>query len=137
MKKLQLPYVLLAIVAMMGVTPASFAGSERWVMAMTSERMFQEQLIHVRFLGSDGVALESDVLKQMGIQDCSSGQAFEMAKDFKMGYALENKMVGIYLFPHVWKNRTLCFSVPGLGNIEKKSMAEENIGQSIQLNMAP
>lgn len=139
MKKLRLPGVLLAIFAMVGMTPASLAGSERWIMAMTSERMVQEKLIHVRFLGPDSAALESDALKQMVIreQDCSSGHAFEMARDYKMGFAPENKLVGIYLFPQVWKNKTLCFSVPGLGKVEKDLTAADNIGHSIQLNVAP
>lgn len=139
MKKLHLPGVLLAIFAMAGITPASFAGGERWIMAMTSERMVQEQLIHVRFLSPDNVALESDALKQMVIreQDCSSGHAFEMARDYKMGFALENKLVGIYLYPQVWKNKPLCFSVPGLGKVEKSLTAADNAGHSIQLNVAP
>ena len=139
MKKSRLPGVLLAIFTMAGMSPTSFAGSERWIMAMTLERMIQEKLIHVRFLDSKGVVLESDALKQMVIreQDCSSGHAFEMARDYKMGYAPENKLVGIYLYPKVWQDKTLCFSVPGLGKVEKSLTAEDNNGHSIQLNVAP
>lgn len=139
MKKLRLPGVVLAILAVVGVTPASFAGGERWIMAMTSERMVQEQLVHVRFLGPDSVALESDALKQMVIreQDCGSGNAFEMARDYKMGFAPENKLVGIFLFPKAWKSNTLCFSVPGVGKVEKNLTATDNIGHSIQLSVVP
>lgn len=139
MKKLRLPGVFLAIVAVAGVAPASFAGSDRWIMAMTPERMVQEKLIHVRFLNPDGAALESNALKQMAIreQDCSSGHAFEMARDYKMGFAPENKLVGIYLYPKAWKDKTLCFSVPGLGKVEKSLTPADNNGHSIQLNMAP
>lgn len=137
MKKMWLPYVMLAIVAMAGVAPASFAGSDRLIMAITSKRMLQEQLIHVRFFGPDSVALESDALKQMSIQSCNSGHAFEMVNDFKIGYAPENKMVGIYLYPQAWKNNTLCFSIPGLGKVEKEFTSEDVNGHSIQLNVGP
>lgn len=139
MKKSRLPATLMAIFVLAGVAPDSFAGSDRWIMAMTPDRMVQEKLIHVRFVGSGGVALESDALKKMVIreQDCSSGHAFEMARDYKMGYAPENKLVGIYLYPRAWKDKTLCFSVPGLGKAEKSLTAADNDGRSIQLDVAP
>lgn len=135
MKKMRLSHVMLAIVAMVGVTPASYAGSERLIMTMTSKRMLQEQLIHVRFFGPDSAVLESDTMKKMAIQDCNSGKVFEMVKDYKIGYAPENKVVGMYLFPKAWKNNTLCFSVPSLGKAEKKFTSEDVNGQSIHLNM--
>lgn len=139
MKKSRLPGALLAIFAMAGMISTSFAGSERWLMAMTSERMLQEQLIHVRFLDSKGAVLESDALKQMVIreQNCSSGHVFEMARDYKMGYAPENKLIGIFLYPKMWQGKALCFSVPGIGKAEKSLTAEDNNGHSILLNIAP
>ena len=135
MKIMRLPYVMLSIVVMAGATPASFAGSDRLIMAISPRLMIQEQLIHVRFFGPDSVVLESDALKQMTIQNCSSGQVFQVIKDFKIGYAPENKMVGVYLYPQAWKDNTLCFSVPGLGKVEKRFTSDDVNGHSIQLNM--
>jgi hypothetical protein len=139
MKKLQLTFVFLITVTLMGISPASFAGSTRLIMNMTTKRMVHEQLIHVRFLGSDGVALESDTLKQMVIRenDCTSGHLFKMETDYEMGYEPDKKLVGIYLNPNTWKNKSLCFNVPGLGKVERIFTEKDNDGHSIQLNVAP
>ena len=139
MKSLRLPGVFLAVIAMAGVAPSSFAGSERWIMTMTSDRMVQENLIHVRFIGPDGGALESDAMKNMVVRerDCESGQALKMVKDYKMGFAPEDKLVGIFLFPHAWKSKTLCFSIPDVGKVEKNMAVEVNSGHSIQLKVMP
>ena len=139
MEKMRLLAIFLAIFAMVGVTPASFAGSDRWIMFMTQKRMIQDKLIHVRFLKPDGVALESDALKQMVIreQNCSTGHPFEMITDYKMGFEPENKLVGIYLFPLTWENKTLCFSFPDIGKVEKTFAASDSNGHSIQLGVMP
>jgi len=139
MKKSLLLSVFLAIFMLVGLTPASFAGSDRWIMTMTSDRMAQEKLIHVRFLQSDGTSLESDALKAMVIREknCSSGQTLKMVKYYKMGFAPVTKMVGIYLFPQAWQGKHLCFSVSGMGKVEKSFTATDNNGLTIQLNMAP
>ena len=131
--------VLLAIIVTLGVASYSYAGSDRWIMAMTAQRMDKGNLVYVRFLGPDGVALESDALEQMVIreQDCSSGHIFEMVKDYKMGYAPKNMLVGIYLPSHVWSNKTLCFSVPNLGKIEQSLNLAANKSRSFQLKMVP
>ena len=131
--------VFLAIIAMLGVASYSYAGSDRLIMSMSAERMDQENLVYVRFVGPDGAALESDALKQMVIreQDCSSGRIFKMIKDYKMGYAPKNMLVGIYLEPHVWNNKTLCFSVPNLGKIEQNLNPAANNGRSFQLKVVP
>ena len=135
MKTMRLPYVMLSIVAVLGVTPASFAGSDRLIMAISPGLVVQEQLVHVRFFGPDSAVLEYDALKDMAIHDCSSGRAFEMVRDFKIGFAPENKMVGVYLYPQAWKNNTLCFSVPGHGKVEKSFTSDDVNGHSIQVNM--
>lgn len=139
MKNSWLLGVFLAVFAMAGVTPSSFAGSQRWIMAMTPERMVQENLIHLRFVSPDGAALESDAMKKIVVRekDCESGHTFQMIKDYKMGFAPENKLVGLYLLPHAWKNKALCFSVPGVGKVEKSLTAEDNNGHSIQLKVMP
>lgn len=136
MRKLRFQQMFLAMM-LLGMASASISGSERWIMAMNSARMVREQLIHVQFLGSDGVALESDALKQMVIreQDCSSGHVFEMAMDFKMGFDPDKKRLGIYLYPRAWKNKSICFSVPGIGKVEKTFTAVDNTGHSIQLHL--
>ena len=137
MKKLWLLGTLLVVMA--GTASSSYAGSERWIMVMTPERMAQKNLVHVRFVGPDGGVLESDALKEMVIreQDCSSGRVFKMVKDYKMGFSPETKRVGIYLFPHVWKSKPLCFSVPNIGKAEKDLTAEENNARSILLEIKP
>lgn len=129
--------VVLAVFALAGVVPDSFAGSERWIMSMTQARMVQENLIHVRFVGPDGVALESNAMKKMVVreQDCDTGNTFKMVKDYKMGFSPDNKLVGIFLFPHTWKNKALCFSVPGVGKIEQDLTAADNSGHSIELKV--
>ena len=108
-------------------------------MAMTADRMDKSNLVFVRFFGPDGAALESDALKQMVIreQDCSSGKAFEMSKDYRMGYAPKNMLLGIYLSPFVWYKKSLCFNVPGLGKIVQSLDPAANNSRSFQLKMTP
>jgi hypothetical protein len=134
MRILRLPLAPLALLATLAIAPPSHAGSERLIMNMTAQRMAQEQLIHVRFVGRDGTALESNALQQIAIreQDCESGRAFEMTRDYKMGYEPEKRQVGIYLLPHAWKDKMLCFSIPGLGRIEKQ-FTDADSGHSIPL----
>lgn len=136
---MRLADVFLAVIAMLGVASYSHAGSDRLIMAMSAERMDQENLVYVRFLGPDGAALESDALKQMVIreQDCSSGRIYEMPKDYKMGYAPKNMLVGIYLEPHAWNNKNLCFSFPDMGKISQNLDLAANNGRSFQLKVVP
>lgn len=130
---------VLAIIVILGAASYSYAGSDRWIMVMTAERMDKMNLVFVRFFGPDGVALESDALERMVIRerDCNSGHIFEMVKDYKMGYAPKNMLVGIYLSPFVWNNKTLCFSVPNLGKIEQSLNLAANKSRSFQLKMVP
>jgi len=137
MKITWLSNAVLAIIVTLGATTCSYAGSDRWIMAMTAERMDKTNLVFVRFFGPDGVVLESGALEQMVIreQDCSSGHVFQMVKDYKMGYAPKNMLVGIYLSPFVWHKKSLCFSVPGLGKIEQSLDPVANNGRTFQLKM--
>lgn len=139
MNKKRILEAILAIVATLGTTPCGYAGSERLIMSMSAERMEQGNLIYVKFIGPDGAALESDILKQMVIreQDCNSGHVFEMITDYKIGYAPKNMLVGIYLYPHVWNNKPLCFNVPHLGKIEQSLNPVINKGRSFQLKLIP
>jgi hypothetical protein len=131
--------VLLAIIVALGVTSFSYAGSDRWIMAMTAEHMEKGNLVFVRFFGTNGTALESDVLQTMVIreQDCSSGHLFEIAKDYKMGYAPKNMLLGVYLPPHVWNKRSLCFMVPNMGKIEQVLDPAANNNRTFQLKIVP
>ena len=101
--------------------------------------MDEEDLVYVRFLGPDSAALESNVLNRMIIreQDCGSGRILKVIKDYKIGYAPKNMMVGIYLYPQAWKNKSLCFSIPNLGKIEQGLNPGVNNGRSFQLKVAP
>jgi hypothetical protein len=121
MSKMRLLEVFLVSIVMLCVAPCIYAGSDRLIMSMSAERMDQEDLVYVRFLGPDGAALESNTLNRMVIreQDCSSGRTLKIIEDYKIGYAPKNMLVGIYLYPQAWKNKTLCFSVPNLGKIEQ------------------
>jgi hypothetical protein len=139
MNRMRLLDVLLAVFVLLGAVPDSYAGSDRWIMTMTAERMDRGDLVFVRFFGKDGAALESDALQAMVIreQDCSSGHIFEMAKDYKMGYSPKNMFVGIYLPARVWNKKTLCFSVPDLGTVEQMLDPAANNSRTFQLKMAP
>jgi hypothetical protein len=139
MSNMRLLEVCLASIVMLGVAPCSYAGSDRLIMSMSVERMDQEDLVYVRFLGPDGAALESDVLSQTVIreQDCSSGNILKIIDDYKIGYAPKNMLVGIYLYPRAWKNKTLCFSIPNLGKIEQGLNPAANHGRSFQLKVVP
>ena len=139
MSRMRFLVVFLAAIVALGAASSGYAGSDRWIMAMTAERMEKGNLVFVRFFGPDGVALESDALTQMVIreQDCSSGLLFQVAKDYKLGYAPKNMLLGIYLPQHVWNNKTLCFSVPNLGKIVQGLDPAANNSRSFQLKMAP
>lgn len=139
MSKIRLLEVCLASIVMLSMAPGSYAGSDRLIMSMSAEHMDQEDLVYVRFLGPDGTALESNVLNRMAIreQDCSSGRILKLINDYKIGYAPKNMLVGIYLYPQAWKNKTLCFSVPNLGKVEQGFPPAVNNGRSFQLKVAP
>ena len=139
MDKTRLLNAFLAMIILLGAASNSYAGSDNWIMAMTAERMEKGNLVFVRFLGPNGAALESDALKLMVIreQDCSSGQLFEVAKDYKLGYAPKNMQLGIYLPKHVWNNKTLCFSVPNLGKLVQGLDPTANNSRTFQLKMVP
>jgi hypothetical protein len=139
MNRTRLPDVLLAIFVMLSVVSNSYAGSDRWIMSMTAERMERGDLVFVRFFGKDGAALESDALQTMVLreQDCSLGHIFEIAKDYKLGYAPKNMLVGIYLPARVWNKKPLCFSVPNLGKFEQLLDPATNSGRIFQLKMVP
>jgi len=131
--------VFVALVAVTVAIPGSYAGSDRWIMAMTAQRMEQGNLVFARFFRPDGVALESDELMQIDIreQDCGSGRRFEIVKDYKLGYSPKNMLVGIYLPRHVWSGRILCFNVPDLGKVVQGLDPSANNGRVFQLRMAP
>jgi len=131
--------ILLATLVLLGSATYGYAGSDRLIMAMSAQQMDRENLVFVRFLGPDGAALESNVLKEMVIreQDCSSGRTLIIVNDYKMGYAPKNMLVGIYLYPQAWNNKSLCFNVPGLGKIEQGLNPVTNNGRSFLLKMIP
>lgn len=137
MNKTRLLEIFLAIMVTLGLSSNSNAGSDRLIMSMSAQRMDMEDIVYVRFLGPGGAAVESDALKQMVIreQDCSTGRTLKIIKDYKVGYAPKNMLVGIYLYPHAWRNKTLCFSVPDLGEIEQGFNPIANKGRSFQLKV--
>lgn len=131
--------IFLALVAMTCLSTPSYAGSDRWIFTMTPERMAKEKIVHVRFFGPDGTALESDSLQKMLIreQDCNTGHTYEMILDYKMGFAPGNKLVGLFLYSKVWENKTLCFTMPGIGKLEKQLSPADSQDHSIHLKFAP
>jgi len=139
MSKMRLLQTFLVSIVMLGMAPCSYAGSDRLIMSMSAKRMDREDLVYVRFIGPDGAALESNVLGQMVIRerDCVSGKILKIIDDYKIGYAPKNLLVGIYLFPHSWKNKTLCFGFPNLGQIEQDLNPAANNGRSFQFKVAP
>jgi len=131
--------IVFCFLVLLVIAPRSFAGSDRLIMTMTPEKMNRMNLVYVKFSAPDGSTLESDKLKQMAIfeQDCNSGKLLELVKDYKIGYAPKNRLVGIYLSPHAWSNKTLCFSIPDIGKIEQHFDATVRDNRSFQLQMAP
>lgn len=136
MRQSYLPKWILGVGILLSMT-SSFAGSDRWIMVMTDQRMVQENLVFVKFSAADGSTLESDALKQMVIRktDCDTGRTLEMITDYKMGYEPKKMQVGIYLYPHSWTNQPLCFSVPQLGKIQQQLDPIGNNGRIFQLRM--
>lgn len=128
---------ILVVIALFCTATSSYAGSDRLIMTMSAKRMVQEDLVYVRFLGPDGAALESNVLKQVVIreQDCSNGRILKIVDDYKIGYAPKNMLVGLYLLPHAWKNKPLCFTFPGLGMLEQSLDPAINKGRLFQFNV--
>ncbi len=131
-----LPKFILGAWMLLSMT-SGFAGSDRWIMVMTDQRMIQEDLVFVKFLAADGIQLESDALKQMVIRkaDCDTGRTLEMIIDYKMGYEPKKMQVGIYLYPRSWTPQPLCFSVPQLGKIQQQLDPADNHGRIFQLKM--
>jgi len=139
MSKMRLLQAFLMSIAIPGMAPSSHAGGDRLILSMSAQRMDQEDLVHVRFIGPDGAALESGVLGRMEIreQNCSSGNILKIIDDYKIGYAPKNMLVGIYLYPQAWKSKKLCFSIRNLGKIEQGLDPAANNGRSFQLRVAP
>jgi len=139
MSKTRLLQTFLASIVMLGMVPCSYAGSDRLIMSMSAKRMDREDLVYVRFIGPDGSALESSVLGQMVVRerDCVSGKILKIIDDYKIGYAPNNLLVGIYLLPRAWKNKTLCFDFPNLGLVEQELNPAANNGRSFQFKVAP
>lgn len=129
---------MLAIAAMLVMPLSSLAGSDRLIMGMTMENMNRLNLVYVRFIGPAGETLEFEALKKMVVreQDCDTGHRFEMVKDYRAGYFPQNMMIGMYLSPYAWRDRTLCFSVPGVGKVEQKFDPSANGGRAFQLKLA-
>jgi hypothetical protein len=116
-----------------------YAGSDRLIMSMSEQRMDQEDLVYVRFLGSDAAAFESNVLNKMVIRegDCESGRIFSIVEDYKVGYAPKTMLVGIYLFPQAWKDRKLCFGFPGLGRVQTELRPSSSSGRMFEFTVVP
>lgn len=130
---------LLVIIVSCGAASVCYAGSERFIMTMTTERMEKDNLVFARFFGANGEVLESDVLKQLVIreQDCASGALLTLTKEYKLGYAPKSRLVGVYLYPQAWQGKSLCFEVPGLGKVEKLFNPMENKGNIFELKIVP
>jgi hypothetical protein len=120
------------LLALMSFSTSIFAGSERWIMKMTADRMMKEKLIHVKFADDEGNALESDVLKQMVIREdaCESGKQYFMPDDYRLGYYYMPKLVGIYLKEKNWANKNLCFTFQEIG-MEEIIFTEADVGNSV------
>ena len=107
-------------------------------MGMTMKNMNRLNLVYVKLIGPKSEAIEFNQLTQVEIreQDCNSGHLFKMTKDYRAGYYPKGLLIGIYLSPYAWRNRTLCFSVPGIGKVEQKLDPIANKGRSFHLQLA-
>lgn len=127
---------LLVSLGILWASSAVHAGSDRWIMSITPERMTSEKLIHARFMGADGSPVESDSLKIMEIRnaDCATGELFSTPDGYKFGFDPETKLIGIMLPSGTWMSKTLCFTVQGLGKI-KTQLGADSLGKSIVLTL--
>ncbi|MEW5756069.1 MAG: hypothetical protein AB1810_07170 [Pseudomonadota bacterium] len=110
-------YGLLVLVSLLVPVSVGVAGSERWIMAITPERLDSQNLLHVRFTDGAGDPVESELLQKMEIKEgsCETGRLFKIVEDYKLGFFPNPKMLGIYLPPGNWIDKTLCFSIPEVG----------------------
>ncbi len=131
--------LILGLIVFLTVITFAYAGSDRLIMSMSAQRMDQEDLVYVQFLGPDGVALETLSLGQMIIRanNCSTGTILKIIDEYKIGYSPESMLVGIYLYPQAWKNKKLCFRIPELGMVERGLDPTTNKSRSFQLKFVP
>lgn len=109
----------LLVASLLAPLSVSVAGSERWIMAITPDRLENQNLIHVRFVDGKGLPVESEPLQTLVIKedDCATGREFKIVEDYKLGFYPSPKLMGIYLPPGNWINKTLCFIVPKVGTM--------------------
>lgn len=120
------------------LSPHAMAGSDRWIMAITAENAAMKDLVHLYFKTPDGGSVESDKLKLMAIDasQCAASTPYQMVTDYKLGYGPDRGPVGIYLMPSSWHERTVCFNLPGIGQVSHDFTSTVR-GQSLQLQLAP
>jgi len=121
------------LVAGLFIVTASMAGSDKWMMSITEDKMDRMGLVHISFVDQSGVLLESEALKSMEIRadGCDSGQAYQVSQDYKYGYRPSDKKIGIFLEPESWKDRDVCFKVPGMGQVKSSFPASAEYNTSI------
>lgn len=131
--------LILGLIVLLTLITSAYAGSDRLIMSMSAQRMDQEDLVYVQFLGPDGVALETHSLGQMVIREnsCNTGTILKIIDDYKIGYSPESMLVGIYFYPQAWKNKKLCFRIPELGMAEGGLDPTTNKSRSFQLKIVP
>jgi len=102
------------------IATASMAGSDKWMMSITEDKMDKMGLVHVSFVDQSGILLDSEALKSMEIRadGCDGSQAYQVSQDYKYGYRPLDKKIGVFLLPESWKNRDVCFKVPGVGQVK-------------------
>jgi len=128
MSKISFLGSILAAIVMLGFTAQSYAVGEKLIMNMTEKRMNRQNLIHIQFKNSGGKTLGSDVIHKMIIreQDCNTGQILDISQDYKVGFSTSGMQVGIYVVAKSWRDKALCFSVPGMAMVQQSFDPEAN-----------
>lgn len=131
------PLIVATLLSFALHSPHVVAGSDRWIMAITAEHAAMQDLVHIYFKAPDGSAVESDGLKVMAIDanQCAASDHYQMVTDYKLGYGPDRGPVGIYLMPTSWHDRTVCFHVPGVGQVSHDFSSSVR-GQSLELKLS-
>jgi hypothetical protein len=121
------------LVAGLFIATASMAGSDRWMMNITEGKMGRLGLVHVSFVDQSGGLLDSKALQRMEIKvdGCDGGDVYKEASDYKYGYRPSDKKIGVFLLPESWKDRDVCFKVPGMGQVQSSFPASAEYKTSI------
>ncbi len=128
----------LAATVMLVFTSQCYAVGEKLIMNMTEKRMNRLNLVHIQFQNSGGKTLSSKVIHKMVVreEDCTEGPILDIAKDYKVGFSTSGMQVGIYMVAKAWRDKSLCFNIPGVGMAQQHFDPEANESRNFVVTIA-